>query len=74
MDTAALLGDFRTRQVHDTFLSVVHHGHPGWHTLAYHRTCRQRTVAVEHFNPVVIHDAQIFGIHFAHPDNWPTAT
>ncbi|MNY59326.1 hypothetical protein D3C86_1957630 [compost metagenome] len=74
MDTAALLSNLGTRQVHDTFLSVVHHGHSGRHALADNRTGSQCTVAVEHFNPVVIHDPQIFGIHFAHPDDWPAAT
>ncbi|VAL70942.1 Uncharacterised protein [Enterobacter kobei] len=73
MNTAALLGDLRPRQVNDTFLRVVHHGHPGRYTLAHHRTCRQGAVAVEHFDPVVIFDTQIFGVRFAHPDDWPPA-
>src|SRR5690606_26974768 len=73
VNTAALLGDLRPRQVNDTFLRVVHHGHPGRYTLAHHRTCRQGAVAVEHFDPVVIFDTQIFGVRFAHPDDWPPA-
>ena len=74
MDTTTLLGNFRTRQVNDTFLRVVHHGHPCRNTLADNRTGSQCTVAVEDFNPVVIGDTQLFGIGFTQPDHRTTAT
>ncbi|MOA06499.1 hypothetical protein D3C78_1261360 [compost metagenome] len=53
---------------------MIHHGHPGRHALADDSTRGQRSVAVEHFNPVVIDDIQLFRVHFAHPDNRTTAS
>ncbi|MOA02544.1 hypothetical protein D3C78_1219990 [compost metagenome] len=51
---------------------MIHHGHPGRHTLADDSTRGQRTVAVEHFDPVVIHNPQLFRVHVAHPHNRAT--
>ncbi|MPN44930.1 hypothetical protein SDC9_192497 [bioreactor metagenome] len=67
MDPAALLGNLRPRNIHNTFLGVVHHGHPGRDTLTHNRTGGECPVTVKDFDPVVILDTQIFRIRFAHP-------
>ncbi|MNP75373.1 hypothetical protein D3C76_1724230 [compost metagenome] len=73
VDPATLAGDFRAWNVHDTFLRVIHHGHPRRNTLADHRTSGERAVGVEGLDPVVIFNAQIFGIVLTQPDDWPAA-
>ncbi|MNG56472.1 hypothetical protein D3C79_145520 [compost metagenome] len=73
MDAAALAGDFRTGNIHDAFLRVVHHGHARRNALADHRSCGQRAVGVKGLDPVVVLDAQILGVVFTHPDNRPAA-
>ena len=47
MDPAALAGDLRARDIHDTFLRVVHHGHTRRDALTHYCTCGQRTVGIE---------------------------
>lgn len=64
MDIITLLGNFRIRQVNDTFLRVVYYGYFCRNTLVDNRTGSQSIVVVEDFNLVVIGDIQIFGIGF----------
>ncbi len=73
MNAAATTGHFRTRDIHNPFLSVVHHGHPRRHPLAHHRPRGESPVGVERFNPVVIFNAQLFRVGFAKPDDRPAA-
>ncbi|MNI49835.1 hypothetical protein D3C73_1044690 [compost metagenome] len=73
MNTTAHAGNFRTGDIHDSLLRVVHHGHSRRYTLADHRTGGQRTVGIEGFDPVVILDPQLFGVSFTDPDNRPAA-
>ncbi len=74
VDAAAHAGDLGPRRVHDLFLSVVHHHHARIDALTDHRPGRDRAVQVEQFDPVVVLDAHLLRVVFAHPDARATAT
>ncbi|XNM78111.1 hypothetical protein ACLK19_08355 [Escherichia coli] len=68
------MGNFENRQVNNTFLRVVHHGHPLRNTLADNRAGQSDTVAVEYFNPVVISNAKSLASASLKTDHRTTAT
>ena len=67
VDAAAFLGGFRRRRVHQFFLRVVHQNHGFGNALAHNHAAGNRTVGVEHFHPVVIHQPCFLGIDFRNP-------
>ncbi len=69
VNAAARAGDFGTGRVHDLLLGVVHQHHAFRHPLADHRPRRDRAVDVIGLDPVVVLDADLFGVDFAQPDN-----
>ncbi len=73
MDAAAIARLFRTRRVHDLFLSVIHEERSVLHPLAHNSAGREGTVHVVDLNPIVIDDAGFGRVGLAQPNNWATA-
>ena len=49
------------------FGCMVNNAYSRWNTRAYTGSCTIDSVIVENFNPVIIADAQLLSIFFAHP-------
>ena len=67
VDAAALAAGFRSRDIHDLFLGVVHQAHALGHALADDDAGSQRAIHVEDFDPVVIDQPGLLGLGLRRP-------
>src|SRR5690606_5995898 len=65
---------FRTGDIHDTLLRVVHHAHALGHPLRHDGPTGNGSVDVENLDPIVVFDAGLLGVGFTDPDNRAAST